>query len=112
MANTLPDRGLIRFWIEFDYGPGPDQPSTWNPGPSWVGVTGFDVDDALRIVRAEYFKDGSMPSIRSMAEDVDVSTIDIIKATGVGNSPPIWRGIWFPPMWRSGPTVDDGTLTD
>ena len=104
------ERGLIRFWFEFDYGPGPGGLTTWNPGPPWVGVTAFDYDDAVRIVRAEYFADRSMPAVRSFIEDVDVSAIDVIKGTGYRFSPPVWRGIWYPAMWRSGPSVDDSSL--
>jgi hypothetical protein len=102
-------RGLIRFWFEFDHGPAPRGLSTWNPGPSWVGVTGFDYHDALRIVRAEYFAELPMPAVKSYIEDVDVSTIDWLKAYP-HYSPPVWRGIWYPAMWRSGPSVDDSSL--
>ena len=104
------ERGLIRFWFEFDYGPGPGGPgiTLWHPGPSWVGVTAFDYDDAVRIVRAEYFADRSMPTVKSVIEDVDVSKIDLLRT--IRFDPPIWRGIWYPAMYRSGPSVDDSSL--
>ncbi|HEY7130642.1 MAG TPA: hypothetical protein VH440_00235 [Candidatus Limnocylindrales bacterium] len=100
--------GLTRFWIEFDYGPGPRSLSTWNPGPSCLGVTGFDYDDALRIARAEYFADRPLPAVRSFIQDVDVSTIDELMTQPF--SPPTWRGVWYPPQWRSRPSVDDSSL--
>jgi hypothetical protein len=103
------ERGLIRFWIEFDYGTPPSGLGPWDPGPSWVGVTGFDYEDALQIVRAEYFADGQMPAVKSVVEDVDVSKIDELRAYPY-YSVPVWRGIWYPAMWRSGPAVDDSAI--
>lgn len=99
------ESGLIRYWIEFDYGPAPRGVSTWNPGPARVGVTAFNDDDALRIIQAEFFAERSMPPVKSSVANVDLSTIDLQDYPY--NSPPIWRGIWYPATWRSGPSVDD-----
>lgn len=103
------ERGLIRFWLTFDYGPPPGGITTWNPGPSWVGVTAFDYEDALRIVRHEYFPDEPLPPLKSIVEDVDISTIDVLRSYPY-YSVPIWRGIWYPAHWSSGLTVDDSAI--
>jgi hypothetical protein len=104
------ERGLVRFWFEFDYGPAPTGISTWNPGPPVCGVTAFDYEDAIRIVKVELFLDRSMPTVKSVIENVDVSTLKELEQPYLYHAPPIWRGVWFPAMRHSGPSVDDSLL--
>jgi hypothetical protein len=103
------ERGLVRFWFEFDYGPAPwpelGAIYLWCPGPLYVGVTAFDYEDAIRIIRTESFDSKTLPAIAACTEDVDVSKIAMLAT--LPYSPPVWRGIWFPPAWQSGPSVDN-----
>jgi hypothetical protein len=96
---------LRRYWIEFDVAP-PNQPpagAIQHDGdyPWWMercGVTAYSLDDALELVRQQLWKcEATLPPIRKVIEDVDVSTLeDRYVLTHMG--PPIWRGVWFPNM--------------
>jgi hypothetical protein len=101
-------QGLVRYWIEFDYGRPPAGISTWNPGPERCGVTAYDLDDAMRIVSADLFSGRSMPRIKSVVENVDISQLDQLAKVPY-YAPPTWRGLWFPALRHSGPSVDDST---
>jgi len=83
----MPD--LIRFWITFD-----EPPARWWTGTS-VGVTAWDLDDALGLVAAAMERDGALPSVSSVVENVDVSTLDAGHVLP-NMHPPSWRGVWFP----------------
>jgi hypothetical protein len=81
---------LHRFWIEFVY---PDRYIDWPPRAD--GVTAYTLDDALRLIGAEIFRDAPLPPIRAVIEDVDVTTLDE-KHVISNMDPPNWRGIWYP----------------
>jgi hypothetical protein len=91
----VPDRGLIRFRFDFDYGRSPAGITTWNPGPPWCGVTAFDLEDAMALVQTTLFPGKRLPRIARVTEDVDVSAITDWPIPL--HDPPIWRGVWFPP---------------
>ena len=58
------------------------------------GVSGYDEDDCLALVRAEIFHGRPLPEIRSRVPDIDVSTLPEPLQSVVGN--PASRGVWFP----------------
>lgn len=83
---------MRRFWFEFDL-------SMEQPHPMGVlsgcGVTALSYDDSLEVLRERVFKDASLPSIRKVIEDVDVSQLDanhVLPNMGVVTV----RGVWFP----------------
>lgn len=92
---------LTRYWIEFAR---PLQRHGIRWLPSAVGVTAYSLDDALEIVCQylyEYMpmphEGESLPPVSTITEGIDVSTIER-KHFGLGV--PIWRGIWYPPIFH------------
>lgn len=92
---------LTRYWIEYDW-PKRESPAFGTEEHNF-GVTAHDLEDALRLVRQEFYdlfaaagRPKSEPSIRRVVEDIDVSTLPDYVRTGM--HPPNWRGVWFPPM--------------
>lgn len=80
---------LRRYWFEFS--PRPDLPIGTRIG---CGVTGYDKQDALALLRERVFR-GVEPPVERVVEDVDVSTLD--RGHVIPNmSPPSLRGVWFP----------------
>ena len=82
---------LHRYWIKFEVG-------FVDPCVELLqgcGVTAYDQDDTLKLIREHILKDTPMPPISEIIEDIDVSTLDenhVLPNMGV----PIRRGIWFP----------------
>ena len=75
---------LTRFWFEFD-----------GPMPRSCGVTAYNYDDAMSLLKKIVFQDGEVPEIRKMIEDIDISSLDegkILPNIGA----PSFRGIWYP----------------
>ena len=59
------------------------------------GVTAFDREDALRLVTELAFDNEAVPPVKSVIENVDISTLDrghVIPNMGA----PSERGVWFP----------------
>lgn len=80
---------LKRFWIRFKSIP------PYNSLRLGCGVTAYDYDDAVTILRDTIFKDKDLPPIDYVIEDVDVSTLD--QKHVIPNMEPVtWRGVWFP----------------
>lgn len=80
---------LHRYWFSFER---IDRMTPLNLG---CGVTGFDLNDALAMLKTEIFGGGEIPPIKEFVEDVDVSTLDekhVLSNIGLVTS----RGIWFP----------------
>jgi hypothetical protein len=102
--------GLVRFWFEFDMSklrpplPGPGSISLDGGTLAYrllargAGVTGYDEADCLHLI-AEVLDDKLPPVDSAQREPV----IDEVLAKQIGN--PAWRGIWHPPLNRSGPTI-------
>jgi hypothetical protein len=89
---------LTRYWITFRYPPVKSEGvvvGLWHQQVGF-GVTALDLDDALGIVRREFFDkhDLDMPPVREVVENVDVSTLDDHIRPNM--HPPNWRGMWFP----------------
>jgi hypothetical protein len=59
------------------------------------GVTAYDYDDAVSILRQAVFVDDEAFIIERVIEDVDVSNLDP-RHVIPNMDPPIWRGVWFP----------------
>lgn len=80
---------LRRYWIEFS---GEASFSLgFRPG---CGVTAFDRDDAITLVR-EGFGERDLPTPSRIVEDVDVRTLD--QGHVIPNMGDVTRrGIWFP----------------
>ena len=103
--------GLVRYWFDFDvsdYESPPAPPGTirldgGHPTHHFlgqgVGVTGYDRDDCLALLRR--LLDGDLPPI---TREVRQPVVTDQQARQGGN--PVWRGVWSPPLNREGPTLD------
>jgi len=80
---------LLRYWFEFEQLPAP---SPINLG---CGVTAYNYDDAIDLLKKTVFMDSTLPTIKRVLEDVDISKLDqghVIPNMGLVLS----RGVWFP----------------
>ena len=78
---------LTRYWFIFDV---EDFVS-----PRSAGVTAYNLDDANRLLDERLFKELRRPPIKSVIENIDVSTLDeghVLPNIGV----PTIRGVWYP----------------
>jgi len=80
---------LTRFWFRFEPSP---TPCALNLG---CGVTAYNHQDAVNLIREFVFKGTKLPPIVEMREDVDLSTLDQ-KHVLPNMDVPSRRGIWFP----------------
>jgi len=83
---------LRRFWLEFDVSINDDHPIGVLVG---CGVTAYDYEDAVRLIRERVFNGGELPTIRKAIEDVDLSALDadhVLVNMGIPSN----RGVWFP----------------
>lgn len=81
---------LKRYWFRFDIRY--ELPVGSKIG---VGVTAYNLDDALSIVANKMFNEKELPPIEEQIENVDLRTLDsnhILPNMGIPNV----RGIWFP----------------
>ena len=92
----MTEGALRRYWIEFAW-PKPEGIVAGRPEPFGFGVTAFSLDDALDLLRREFFErmESPMPPLRGVIEDVDVSTLDDDHVRP-NMHPPNWRGVWYP----------------
>jgi hypothetical protein len=85
---------LKRYWFEFDFSG--DEPSQYGYLPiHGCGITAYDYDDALLIMRRFILPNNQLPKFSRIIENIDVSTLEdmkIIPNLGV----PVWRGVWYP----------------
>jgi hypothetical protein len=81
---------MRRFWLTFESSPA--VPRAVSHG---CGVTTFNYDDALELLREKVFTDGPMPLPTSVKEDVDISELDPGHVRPNMGDPTV-RGIWFP----------------
>ncbi len=83
---------LRRYWFEFELPKTQARLAVYGLG---CGVTARDYDDAVNLMKELVFSTHVMPPIRTVIEDVDVSTLDA-KHVRVNMGVPIYRGVWFP----------------
>ena len=87
---------LTRYWIEFDTSTAELQRYVFCHAVGLgCGVTAYSYEDALCLLQAQVFRDGPIPPILSIIENVDISALDpghVHPNIGVT----IWRGIWYP----------------
>ncbi len=87
---------LRRYWLTFDLSIDDPHPIGVLPG---CGVTAYDRDEALRLVRQHVFARHPFPQLKSLVEDVDVSSLDPGHVRSNMENP-VERGIWFPRGYR------------
>jgi hypothetical protein len=79
---------LKRFWFKFS-------PLPNNPLNLGCGVTARDYSDALTLLKERVFRDGHIPTIQEVKENVELAALD--QGHVVPNMEPwIFRGVWFP----------------
>jgi hypothetical protein len=83
---------LRRYWFQFDISQSRARLARYGLG---CGVTAYNYDDAINLMKELVFRDGEFPPIRSCIEDVDISTLDE-KHVRPNMGVPIYRGVWFP----------------
>jgi hypothetical protein len=83
---------LRRYWFEFEIPQAHARLVVYGLG---CGVTAYNYDDAISLMKELVFSKLEMPPIRSVIEDVDVSTLDV-KHVRVNMGVPVNRGVWFP----------------
>ena len=83
---------LHRYWIEFDLTHYADPPMSIAMG---FGITARTEEQALAMVQERVFGGRPLPEMKSIARDLDVSTLDPKHIRpNMGN--PAVLGIWFP----------------
>ena len=81
---------LRRYWFEFDL----SQHGALTPE---CGVTAYDYEDAVNLMKETVFGNSHLPPVRNVVEDIDISTLDerqVRPNMGI----PVFRGVWFPAM--------------
>lgn len=82
---------LIRFWVTLNE---EGEIRARSSSPLGYGVTAFDRDDAIELLRADVFG-GELPTVESIIEDVDMSTLDDGHIRP-NMETPAFRGVWYP----------------
>jgi hypothetical protein len=82
---------LVPFWIELDE----SGDGITHRSPLGYGVTAFDQEDALSLLREHVFGGAEMPPTRSVIDDVDLSALDEGHVRP-NMETPVFRGVWFP----------------
>lgn len=95
---------LKRYWFEFDYPKPRIGHGIYIPACGCCGITAFDYQDALKIMRQFMLRDNETPIFKRVIENIDISTIEDEKLFTYANENlrpnlgvSIWRGVWFPP---------------
>ena len=84
--SKMRDKFLIRYWFELNTKPYSNR---------YFGVTAYDYDDAILLIKSNVFPLESLPSVEHWSKDIDVSTLDAGHVLPNMN-PPVYRGIWYP----------------
>ncbi|UXE68862.1 MAG: hypothetical protein KA713_09915 [Chryseotalea sp. WA131a] len=83
---------VTRYWFEFDSNQIKDLP----PGlPLGCGVTAYDYNDAISILRQSVFKGQEIPELKNKKENIDIRTLDQRHVIPNMKDPTL-RGVWFP----------------
>ena len=83
---------LKRYWFEFN-NESDDVHDIWFPKK--CGVTAYNYEDAIDLLRLCVFKKRSLPQIKKVVEDVDISNLDA-NHVRLNMSIPTKRGVWYP----------------
>lgn len=83
---------LVRYWFEFD--PGDEEPAATILAAG-AGVTGFDEDDCLGLLREALKSD--LPPVALRVRDVDIDPRVLGIRIGPAMGDPRSRGVWWPP---------------
>ncbi len=83
---------LRRYWFTFELPQARARLVAYGLG---CGVTAYDYDDAIRLMKELVFISNEMPPIRAVVEDVDISTLDS-KHVRINMGVPVYRGVWSP----------------
>ncbi len=83
---------MTRYWFEFD----PTDISELPPGLiTGCGITAYDYNDALTLLKQKVFKGQGLPGLKEKRENIDIRTLD--QGHVIPNmTDPTLRGIWFP----------------
>lgn len=81
---------LTRYWFRFK------DLSPFSRLALGCGITAFDQDDAMAILREQVFKKLDLyPQVGEILSNVDIRQLDQ-KHVIPNMEPPNWRGVWFP----------------
>jgi hypothetical protein len=86
---------LTRFWITFSVDRDRSNPPSYLLLSRGCGVTAQNLDDAIGLLKEKLFGDDPMPGVKSVVEDVDISTLDpghVLPNIGIS----VDRGVWYP----------------
>ncbi|XXF80872.1 hypothetical protein P2318_14255 [Myxococcaceae bacterium GXIMD 01537] len=85
---------IRRYWVEFA-----DRQEAERYGlGGGCGVSGYDREDALELIRERIFPGLELPRVSRIVEDVDVSSLD--EGHVLPNiAPPVFRGVWYPGLY-------------
>jgi len=94
---------LTRYWFEFELS-GEDL-RRFGYFPAYgVGITAYDYQDALSLLRKWVLRTDEMPKMKRVTENVDVSILGEQNfSTYLGC--PAWRGVWHPAFNLCGPDI-------
>ncbi|WP_343694012.1 hypothetical protein [Chitinophaga sp.] len=85
---------MTRYWFEFDI-PLVDAHNLPSGLLIGCGITAYNYEDAISILKDKVFKEQVIPVIKRMIENVDIRTLD--QGHVIPNmTPPVARGVWFP----------------
>jgi hypothetical protein len=98
---------LRRYWFEFEAregSPGKVDVTSW-PRTN-VGVTAYDYDDAIALLKRQVFASSELPQISRVLVDFDMAEL-LMRDKHVGPSRccPVWRGVWYPNYCGNGPFI-------
>ena len=86
---------LKRYWVVFAFSSKDSEFESYIGLGYGCGVTAYDWDDAVKLMKEKLFFNDPIPEIKEVTENVDVSTLDanhVLPNIGI----PIDRGVWFP----------------
>jgi hypothetical protein len=83
---------LHRYWFEFDLSRSEAPTVRYGLG---CGVTAYDYEDALNLLKEVAFEESDLPPIRNVVEDIDIATLDA-KHVRPNMGIPVFRGVWYP----------------